>query len=240
MATLAFDHLVLMLRDRLTELAPRFENDGYCLTDLARHNLGSVNRLITLDDSYIELLGWPEGAPPARKEIADSPVGLDALVFRSTNAQHTYEYLKDSGFDVNPVQRLERPIESAGKQATARFDTVRFATQPIPGFRVYFCQHLTPEYVWVDSYMKHANGARTLSDILLVSGEPQSMAQSLAVLAQADAQTDCNGDYEITLSNTRMRVSHDPAATQARIEAAWVADEYGARQLFNTRLDQFV
>ncbi len=186
------------------------------------------------------MLGWPEGAPPARKEIADSPAGLDALVFRSTNAQQTYEYLKDNGFDVNPVQRLERPIESAGKQAVARFDTVRFSSQPIAGFRVYFCQHLTPEYVWVDRYMKHANGARTLSDILLVSGEPQSMAQTLAILAQADAGTDCNGDYEITLPNTRMRVRHDPAATQASIEAAWIADEHGARRLFNPRLDQFV
>lgn len=236
MATLAFDHLVLMLRDRLARLAPRFEEDGYCLTDLALHNLGSANRLITLKDSYIELLGWPEGAPPARKEIADSPVGLDALVLRSTNAQQTYEYLKENGFDVNPVQRLERPIESAGTQATARFDTVRFSTQPISGFRVYFCEHLTPEYVWVDSYMKHANGASTLSDILLTSSQPESVAHTVAVLAQADAKAGVNGEYEIALPNTCIRVRHDNSATQARIDAAWLADEQGACRPFNTRL----
>src|SRR3546814_15204459 len=62
-----------------------FEKDGYFLTDLAVHNLGSINRLITLDNSYIELLGWPEGAPPARKEIANSPASMEALVFRSTD-----------------------------------------------------------------------------------------------------------------------------------------------------------
>ncbi|PLC52529.1 hypothetical protein CR155_17190 [Pollutimonas nitritireducens] len=237
MTSLAFDHLVLMLRDRLTGLAQEFEKDGYFLTDLAVHNLGSINRLITLDNSYIELLGWPEGAPPARKEIANSPAGLEALVFRSTDARRTYEYLKECGFDVNPVQRLERPIELAGNQVVARFDTVRFSTQPIAGFRVYFCQHLTPEYVWVDRYMKHPNGARTLSDILLVSNQPQSVAQSLAVLTQANVRTDSNGEYEVTLPNTRIRVRHEASAAEARIEAAWVADEHGQSHRFDTRLD---
>jgi hypothetical protein len=61
--SLSFDHLVLMLRDQLEEQAPVFEADGYTLTELAVHNLGSMNRLITLDSAYIELLGWPAGQP---------------------------------------------------------------------------------------------------------------------------------------------------------------------------------
>lgn len=236
MQTLAFDHLVLMLRDRLTDLAPLFEQDGYCLTDLAVHNVGSVNRLITLDDSYIELLGWPQGQPPARKEIADSPAGLDALVFRSTDAQQTYEYLKSRQFDVNPVQRLERPIQLDGTVQMARFDTVRFSTQPVPGFRVYFCQHLTPEHVWVDRFMRHANGAKTLTDIIIKAAQPHSVAQVLASLTQAGADNARNGDYEITLSNTRICVRHDTSATEAKIDSAMLADGNGASFQFDIRL----
>ncbi|MFP3710839.1 VOC family protein, partial [Paraburkholderia sp. SIMBA_009] len=70
-----FDHAVVMVRDRLDALAPHFERQGFHLSDKAVHNLGSCNRLIVLEGTYVELLGWPPGAPPARKEIADSPFG---------------------------------------------------------------------------------------------------------------------------------------------------------------------
>lgn len=82
-----FDHAVVMVRDRLDALAPHFERQGFHLSDKAVHNLGSCNRLIVLEGTYVELLGWPPGAPPARKEIADSPFGLEALVFRTYDAE---------------------------------------------------------------------------------------------------------------------------------------------------------
>ena len=59
-----FDHAVVMVRDRLDALAPHFERQGFHLSDKAVHNLGSCNRLIVLEGTYIELLGWR--APPAR------------------------------------------------------------------------------------------------------------------------------------------------------------------------------
>src|SRR5690606_32545769 len=78
-----FDHAVVMVRDRLDELAPHYERQGFLLSDKSVHNLGSCNRLVVLDSTYIELLGWPPGAPPARKEIADSPLVLEVLVSRT-------------------------------------------------------------------------------------------------------------------------------------------------------------
>ena len=82
-----FDHAVVMVRDRLDALAPHFERQGFHLSDKAVHNLGSCNRLIVLEGTYIELLGWPPGAPPARK-IAGSPFGLEALVFHTRRRSH--------------------------------------------------------------------------------------------------------------------------------------------------------
>lgn len=236
MEALPFDHLVLMLRDRLAALAPSFEEDGYCLTELAAHNLGSVNRLIMLRDSYIELLGWPRGRPPARKEIADSPAGLDALVFRSTNAQQTYEYLQRLQFDVNPVQHLERPITIDGQSHLVRFETVRFATQPIPGFRVYFCQHLTPEYVWMDRFMRHANGAEALGAIEIKAAHPETVAQTLARLTRANVRRTEHGTCRVALPNLDIDVLPDAAAAQAGIDAAILADEQGKRWRFHTKL----
>lgn len=225
-----------MLRDRLVALAPSFEEDGYCLTDLATHNLGSMNRLIMLRDNYVELMGWPQGQPPARKDIADSPAGLDALVFRSTDAQQTYEHLKRRQFDVKPVTHLERPIVIDGKSHVVSFKTVHFATQPIPGFRVYFCQHLTPEYVWMDRFMRHANGARSLDTIRVQALQPEAVAQTLAGLAHADMQPTQNQAYRVALPNLDIDIVPDGAGASASIAAATLANEQGKHWRFDTKL----
>lgn len=50
----------------------------------------------------------------------------------------------------------------------ARFTTVRLAPGQLPGGRVYFCQHLTPEFVFRDEWQTHANGAYALERLHLI------------------------------------------------------------------------
>ena len=158
-----------MGRDSLSELSDTFTSQGFQLTPLAHHNLGSSNRLIMLDSSYIELLGWEKGKPIQRAEIAKQAIGLDALVFRTQDANACYSHLKESGFAVNPVQDLSREGEFMGKTVLVQFKTVRFAEQPIPGLRIYFCEHLTPEYVWQQQWLTHPNQMQYLPQISLTS-----------------------------------------------------------------------
>ena len=134
-----------MGRDSLSELSATFMNQGFQLTPLAYHNLGSSNRLIMLDSSYIELLGWEKGKPIQRAEIANQAIGLDALVFRTDDADACYAQLKETGFAINPVQDLSREGEFMGETVLVQFKTVRFSEQPIPGLTSYFCEHLNPE-----------------------------------------------------------------------------------------------
>lgn len=233
---LAFDHLVVMLRDQLMERASAFERDGYRLTELSVHNLGSINRLIPLDSTYIELLGWPAGQAPARKEIANQPLGLDALVFRTQDAQGTYQQLADQGFQVNPVQRLERPVTIAGETQTARFDTVRFAQQPIPGLRLYFCQHLTPEYIWNAAAMQHENGALSLDHILIKAPDALAVATTLAAVAGGRAQARGDAGYVIHLPNLRLLVESGADRSAGHISHAVVRYQDGALRQFDPRL----
>ena len=96
-----------MVRDRLDALAPHFERQGFHLSDKAVHNLGSCNRLIVLEGTYIELLGWPPGAPSARaKEIAVRRLGWKPWSSTAHDAEAT-ERLRAAGFAVNPVQELQ-------------------------------------------------------------------------------------------------------------------------------------
>lgn len=228
-----FDHLVLMMRDQLMDHAPRFEQDGYHLTDLSVHNLGSINRLIMLDTTYIELLGWPTGKPPARKEIAEQPFGLDALVFKTDNAQATFERLRDDGFDVNPVLRLERPLQFQGEEHLAQFDTVRFSTQPVAGLRIYFCQHLTPELVWNEAALRHDNGAKALDRIIIEASDAPLVAAQLGKVAHSDAQAQDDGTYVIVLRNMQLVVKSGTGLTAAKISQAFLRHDDDELHEFN-------
>jgi len=225
-----FDHAVVMVRDRLDDIAPHFEQQGFLLSDKSVHNLGSCNRLIALDSTYIELLGWPPGAPPARKEIADSAFGLEALVFRTYDADATHARLKSEGFEVNPVQALTRPALVAGQEMQASFQTVRFAEQPLPGIRMYFCQHLTPECVWVPELMAHPNGARRIESIEVRAAEEQAVAWRLGVITDARVEETDLG-WDVVLGNMTLRVVHDATALIPRLGTLFLEDANGVHPL---------
>jgi hypothetical protein len=232
--TTELDHAVIMVRDRLEQAAPHFERQGYTLSETEIHNLGSWNRLIVLDHAYVELLGWPPGKPPARKEIADSPLGLEALVLRTDDAQATYERLRTAGYAVNPVQVLTRPAKVDGQVVEARFHTVRFAEQPIPGIRLYFCRHLTPQCVWQPALMKHANGARSVVEVAAVAPDPAALAARFADVADTAARPGDEGDWIVPLGHARLRISRADAEQGSALRTVTLADGEGRQTVMDT------
>jgi hypothetical protein len=226
------DHAVIMVRDRLEQLAPAVARQGYTLSDVATHNLGSWNQLIVLEHAYVELLGWPPGVP-ARQEIANSSLGLEALVLRTQDAQATYERLRDAGYAVNPVQRLTRPAQLDGQEVQARFDTVRFAEQPVPGVRLYFCRHLTPECVWQPTLMRHANGARDIVEVTALAEDPKGVALRLADVAGTSAAPLDDGSWDVQLANTRLRVVPGPVGKGTALRSLVLQDHEGRTRPFD-------
>lgn len=211
-----------MGRDNLDELSGLFQGEGFALTPLAHHNLGSSNRLIMLGSSYIELLGWEKGKQVQRAEIANQALGLDALVFRTDNANACYEQLKASGFAVNPVQDLSREGDFEGNKVSVRFKTVRFSEQPILGLRIYFCEHLTPEYVWQKEWLVHPNRICSLRQITITSSDISATAASLMKLLNLDPK-DCNKDQDalrITLPNIELLLQSQTAPVGSYIISA--------------------
>ncbi|ARP83292.1 hypothetical protein CAL12_22360 [Bordetella genomosp. 8] len=232
------DHAVIMVRDRLEQAAPHFERQGYTLSETEVHNLGSWNRLMVLEHSYVELLGWPPGKPPARKEIADSPLGLEALVLRTEDAEATYERLRAAGYAVNPVQVLTRPAQVGGKTMEARFHTVRFAEQPIPGIRLYFCRHLTPECVWQPALMQHANGARAVVEVRARAQDPAALAARFAEVADSTAHAAAGGAWLVPLGHARLRIEPAPAGQGTALDSLTLVDRDGRQSVLDTDFDK--
>lgn len=225
-----------MVRDRLETIAPRYQAQGFRLSDTALHNLGSCNRLIVLADAYIELLGWPAGQPPARAEIAASPLGLEALVFRTDNPEATRARLMAAGFAANPVQDLSRPATLAGEAVIARFRTVRFAEQPLPGVRMYFCQHLVPGCVWSPALMAHPNGAQTIARIQIAAPDAHAAAHVLGVVTDTTPQATPRG-WTLVLPNLSLDVHAAPDLTAPRIAGLVLSMADGSLRNLDTHHD---
>jgi hypothetical protein len=200
-----------MGRDSLSELSETFTSQGFQLTPLAHHNLGSSNRLIMLDSSYIELLGWEKSKSIQRAEIANQAIGLDALVFRTNDADACYAQLKASGFAVNPVQDLSREGEFMGETVLVQFKTVRFSEQPISGLRIYFCEHLNPEYVWQQAWLSHPNKMLYLPQVTLGSPDVAQTAVEFQKLLKLSDQAIASNANTIQISLPNIKLNIQPA-----------------------------
>ena len=219
-----FDHLVIIGRDKLEVLAQIFSGQGFQLTPLAHHNLGSINQLIMLDSTYIELLGWQSDKPIQRAEIANQDIGLDALVFRTNDAKKTYQQLLAKGFSVNPVQDLSRESKFLGKPVLVEFKTVRFSQQPIPGIRIYFCEHLSPEYVWQDQWLEHPNQINYLKQITLASPDIEGNTQLLSKMLNLSREHIITKEEstQLVLPNIELDIQKAPHLNETRVLSAQV------------------
>ncbi len=224
-----FDHLVIMARDQMRLVAKQFSDLGFHLSAKSTHNLGSSNQLIVLDSTYLEILGWEAGTVPQRAEIANLAFGLDALVFRTNNAEACFKSLNEAGFAPNAVQKLSRPAQVGNEIKQAFFKTVRFSQQPIEGLRIYFCEHVTPYFVWVNADQQHPNQLNHLQSITLGSANPAEtffVLQKLLQLDKLEKQVDalnCTSQklepLQLLLPNCVLKIEY-----QAKMQVAQMID----------------
>lgn len=194
---LALDHLVINTHFEMNAAHTIFEQLGFTLTPRGRHSLGSINHLMVFENDYLELLGLPSDGGPLREEVLSSPVGIDGLVFKTTDAAHTHQSLQAAGFAVQPVQAFSRPVELAGIVSDARFETVRFEPGQFSAGRLYYCQHFTPELVWRKEWQAHSNGVNKLAGLLIVCESPQQEANKYVAAAGGLADLGANGEYRV-------------------------------------------
>src|ERR1700694_1529309 len=160
--TFPLDHVVsnvLFDSDRAAALMSRL---GFTLTPRGFHSLGSINHLMVFEGHYLELIGLPSGTDVLRRDVLESPRGLNGLVFQAGDIDTCLGQLCDSGLTMLQPQSFSRRVTIDGIEQLARFRTVRTAPDTFDAGRVYYCQHHTPELVWYRPWMSHANGCSGL------------------------------------------------------------------------------
>ncbi|MCL4746563.1 MAG: VOC family protein [Burkholderiaceae bacterium] len=199
----------------MDEAVAVFRRLGFQVTPRGYHTLGSINHLVVLGSTYVELLGVPDGNAAVRPELRDAPEGLSGLVFRSDDADATHAAVVSRGAPVQPVQRFGRPVIVDGQARDAVFRTVRTVPGSSAAGRVYFCEHLTAELVWHGPWQRHDNGALDLVAISVRVNDPQrERALFRALLGEAaiaDRGRD-DGGFEVRTDPVRIVVARSAAA----------------------------
>jgi hypothetical protein len=121
--------------------------------------------------------------------------------------------LHAAGLDIPGVAYLERPVEAGGPIA-------RFARLPFPDppeGRVQLIRHLTPELVWQDRWMDHANRAEILEAAILCAENPAETAARLSRLSGLPVEPDPAGGFLLRLPGAARAAGPKAPALETRV-----------------------
>ncbi len=234
--TFALDHVVINTLFDMDRAAAVMSQLGFTLTPRGYHSLGSINHLVMFENDYLELIGLPPGADKLRKEVLESPRGLNGLVFKADDVDASLRQLRASGLAMLEPQSFSRPVTIDGIEHLARFRTIRTVPELFEAGRVYYCQHYTPELVWHRPWMSHPNGVRALSELIVVTSNAEVDGPRYAKAAQSTAAQSAmqqrGDDWTIALSGGFRITLISPARYRERYGELGVESDGGRQSFF--------
>jgi catechol 2,3-dioxygenase-like lactoylglutathione lyase family enzyme len=195
---IGIDHAVVMVRD-LDQAAENWKRLGFTVSPRGTHraHMGSGNITIMFDPDYMELLGVltaTEHNAPARAFL-EKREGIERIAFTAVDSTAGAEEIRAHGFAPIGPTDFERPVTMPdGRPSAAKFRTFQWPVAEAPGgVRLFACQHKTPETVWIPELMQHANGAKRLKQVLIVTPEPGNDASHLSRLIDREGTKETGG-----------------------------------------------
>lgn len=203
----AIDHVGVAARN-LGPMAAAYERLGFALSPIAQQSgrrrpdlpvekYGSGNRCAFLRHGYIELIAILDPAlydNTLNAFLARYP-GMHILALAMEDPEANLARLRAAGLDIPGIAWLERPVEAGGPIA-------KFARLPFPDppeGRIQLIRHLTPELVWQERWMDHANKAEALEEVILSAAEPADTAARLSRLSGHPVEPDPAGGFLLRL-----------------------------------------
>jgi len=184
---LGLDHVVVTVRD-LDASARQWQGLGFTVSPRGTHSpiLGSGNYTIMFGEDYVELLGIlaeTEHNKPTRDFLKERE-GIERAAFTTDDAAAGAAELKSRGLEPLGPVHFGRPVDLPnGGKGEARFNVFRWPLDENPGsLRIFACQHLTRETVWIPELQSHANGASRIIRVEVLAADPKVAAEHLSRL----------------------------------------------------------
>ncbi len=211
------DHSLIGVRD--LEAARRaWQSLGFTVTPRGRHiGWGTANYCLMFERGYVELLGILDPAQFTNdldKFLADRE-GLLGLAFASADARSTAARLTAAGLHPDGPKDLKRLLELPEGDQLPAFKLVHLPPAELPDLRAFFCQHLTPETVRRSDWLVHANGAKRLVALTVVSDRPAELAPAYGRIFGATAVNLDGDSLTIDRGSSQVRFM-TPAALASR------------------------
>jgi len=206
---IGIDHAVVVVKD-LDHAAENWRRLGFTVSPRGTHSakMGSGNFTIMLDPDYIELLGVlaeTEHNAPTRAFLTKRGEGIERIAFTAVDSAAGAEEIRARGYEPVGPTDFERPVTMPdGSLSAAKFRIFQWPIAEQPGgLRIFACQHKTRETVWIPELMKHANGAKRLEQIFVVSPDCATDAAHLARMIDRDVKAESDGAFAVPSGSDR-------------------------------------
>jgi len=184
---LGLDHVVVTVRD-LDASARQWQSLGFTVSPRGTHSaiLGSGNYTIMFGEDYVELLGIlaeTEHNKPTRDFLRERE-GIERAAFTTDDAAAGAAELKSRGLEPLGPVHFGRPVDLPnGGKGEAKFNVFRWPLDENPGsLRIFACQHLTRDTVWIPELQSHANGASRIIRVEVLAADAKAAAEHLSRL----------------------------------------------------------
>lgn len=229
--TRGIDHLVLAVRD-LDRARAFYDSLGFTVTPRAFHPWGTANHLVQLNGCFLELLGVADAAkiPPHQpgafsfgaynRDFLARREGLSMLVFQSHDARRDQAEFAAAGLETYAPFDFGREAKLPdGGTARVAFSLAYVTDRRMPESVFFSCQQHAPKYFWKRDYQVHANGARTIAEVVMAAPDPPAFADLFAKLQGAESVRAADDALAVATARGRILVL-TPRAFTARFGAA--------------------
>lgn len=248
---LVLDHIAHFVPD-MAAAERDLERFGFTLTPFSHQShragpdqpvvsAGTANRTAMLARGYLEILTTTGDTPNAARLKAAMAryTGVHLVCFGTAESEAVHARLMQREFDPAPVVHLQRTVEGeSGKPTEARFSVTRAAPERMPEGRIQFCEHHTPEAIWQERWLKHANGAQSLLAVAIAVADIDEATQRWCKLTGRTFRA--TGDLRVIVTDRGQALIGTAAAIERTFgmkppTLPWIAGPIlGVRHLFQT------
>lgn len=212
MIAAALDHVGVVTRD-LVATARQYERLGFTLTPFGRSADGRIgNRCAMLRRGYIELTAIADtsrGSATLDRLLARY-AGIHIIALAISDELSEVQRLARAGMDSAAVS-FERSVDGLDASTVhARFKVIAAPEQPEG--RINLVRHLTPELLWQEKLLVHANSAVAIEEVLVASVDPADTAARFSRIAGRPVIPDPAGGYALELGRGRVLLQAGTAA----------------------------
>jgi hypothetical protein len=180
----------------------RYERLGFAFTPLSMpaiplrpggppEPLGAGNRTAIFEHNYLEILGifdrerWDSISVAQRGPYdLDRPLsryeGLHVMHFGADDLEVVRARLARDGVPCSESRPFQRPVDTPDGPRTMRAKALHFPPGANPEALIQIAQHVTPELVLQPRFMRHANGATALTEIIVCAPDPAGLSATYA------------------------------------------------------------